>query len=301
MENICHSCNFDDNKNSIKILSSDDILIDKIKKILKCEGLKIESISCYDEQKNIENFKNVNVILIDLSTCVKYEEIFNFLRSEKDSLIPILFFSENFKVIKELLNKLKVCWIYDFIHRDFLNEELINRIHLLITVSKTNQNLKNEKNKVIETLYNIFNYSEWYILILDKEMNIKFCNLYLAKTLRNDNIEKLIEKNWLDFIPKNKRETIKHIHNDILNDGKLFLENINEIKHKNNKTFFIKWFNTKINHGINWIFSIGFPFYENQLTESNDINCIRNKFKELIETDRTTIQLMQEKILKIKK
>lgn len=143
-----------------------------------------------------------------------------------------------------------------------------------------------------ELLLQILNYSNAYVLVLDREMNIRYINQTLTNRIGFESYQEVLGKCWLEFIPESLQDKIKMVHASIVrdNDCTEYREYINRIKDVNGIEFKIKWFNMCINHGTFWTFSFGLPQVEMVEVSEDDI---RARFMDAIESDRTMIKALK--------
>lgn len=151
----------------------------------------------------------------------------------------------------------------------------------------------NETKKLADSLWNIFNYLNFIVVVLDTDMNILLGNFYLAQLLGFENEDELIGKNWLEFVDKKEEIVLKFIHNDIVENSDTFCEHINDIISSNGEKIPVRWFNSKVNQGVTGTFSFGIPITKN-VTQEDTIESIRAYWSDIINQDKTTIQAMKK-------
>jgi PAS domain S-box-containing protein len=161
--------------------------------------------------------------------------------------------------------------------------------------------LQDQVKELRSIIFNMLNYTNMYILVLDQQMLIKFINNSLANDLGYDKFDDLLGKCWLDFIDENDKETIKIIHTSIANgyeNWKTYKEFQNEINGKDGEKINVCWFNSHINTDYNWTFSFGIK----KEIETHSIDSIRDYYQDIISKDRVMISAMRDVIgLKNKK
>jgi len=166
--------------------------------------------------------------------------------------------------------------------------------------------LKEELNKkLLETeslkkaIWDILNYTNMFVLLLDREMNIKLINWNLATTLGFENEKEPLGRCWLDFINPDDHTEAKIIHSGLvrlLSDRRKNLrETIMDIVTNNQTIISVKWYNTVINSGFNMVFSFGVK--RSSLNEETE-ESIRSYYRDIIEKDRTMITSMKDIVLK---
>jgi len=186
-------------------------------------------------------------------------------------------------------------YTFDFINKPPNTKILINRIRVLLQVTTKYKNLEYDKMRVQLSLFDLMNHSNFYVIILDTDCNIKLCSSVLAKDLGFNNSNELIGMSWLKIIPCEIQENIVNIFDNILEKVDIvddFREVTNPIISRNGKKIIVKWFNTKIKNGNIYSFSIGIPINKPVIDEDN-INAIRSYWSDIIEVDRTTIESLK--------
>jgi len=161
---------------------------------------------------------------------------------------------------------------------------------------------KNESLSLKKAIWDMLNYSNLFVVILDEKLNIKLCNYNLARVLGFKSEEEILEKCWLDFIPENNREIVKQIHGLVKicaeRDDEKYKEVINDILLPNGETMLVRWFNMCINHNYNMTFSIGVE----QATDTKSTDeSVRAYYKGIIEKDRTMINSLRDLVLSANK
>jgi PAS domain S-box-containing protein len=154
---------------------------------------------------------------------------------------------------------------------------------------------KKERQLLKKAIWDMLNYANLYVVLLDKELNIRLVNYSLATKLGFKNEREPIGRCWLDFIKEEERIKIKAIHYDLsTNQESKFFEHQNEIITINGETILVKWFNTQINSHYNMTFSFGMPkSIPAEITEDS----IRTYYREIVEKDKTMIRTLREAVL----
>lgn len=153
----------------------------------------------------------------------------------------------------------------------------------------------NELRTSIFNTWNVLNLVNCFIVVLDADMNIKICNQLLSKILGYNNPQDIYGKSWLDFIPETSNEIIKMVHNSVLDNETDIKEFTNEIIGSDNKVHLVKWFNASINSELNWTFSIGLPYFEEQLITDSADN-IREAFVDLLKGHKQLFGNIRKKV-----
>jgi len=195
--------------------------------------------------------------------------------------------------------------VYDFAQKPFETRIFINRIKILLKVAKTQkkiytklacyeEELSNVSGALINSLWQLFNYSNFYVLALNEHMEIILANYYLARALGFNSEDNIVGENWLNFISESDKAIIKHIHTQIAHDRdlKTFREHVNDIISLNSKVIPVRWFNSNINQGLKGTFSVGVPVAED-VSKEESVDTVRAYWRDIIETDKTTIRAMK--------
>jgi hypothetical protein len=145
-----------------------------------------------------------------------------------------------------------------------------------------------------DLIMTLLNCSVFYVVILDKDMKIRFINDSLSNRLGFDSKDNLIDRCWLDFIPEINQEKIKKVFYSILyHEGKEYSEYVNTLVDVNQLKFEVKWFNTSINHDTYWIFSFGLPHERGEESTREEM---RENFRDRLASDRTLIRSLQDHV-----
>ena len=162
------------------------------------------------------------------------------------------------------------------------------------------EELTQESSSLKKAIWDLLNYSNVFLLLLDPKMTVKLCNWSLAKCLDFDTEKALTGRCWLEFIPENIQDRIKVIYHAISFDSNIenhkYREITHDIKTANNKIITVKWFNTQVNHESNMTMSMGLKLTDNlNIFESED--SIRAYYHDIIKKDRTMITSLKDVVL----
>lgn len=157
---------------------------------------------------------------------------------------------------------------------------------------------KNESLSLKKAIWDMLNYSNLFVVILDKNLIVKLCNYSLATTLGFKSEDEILERCWLDFIPDSNKELVRQIHGMIKvceeQKDEKYKEVINDILLPNGESILVRWFNMCINHNYNMTFSIGVE----QVTDTKSTDdSIRAYYRGIVEKDRTMIYSLRDLIL----
>jgi hypothetical protein len=157
-------------------------------------------------------------------------------------------------------------------------------------------NLEYQISKLRKTIFNMLNYANMYVVVLNEDMIIKYANTSLARDLGFQIYKDILGKCWIDFLPENEIKETKTIHK-IISDGKdweRYREHRNHIQPINGNPIQVHWFNSHINSEFNWSFSFGITKSPNPTTVT--MESIRNYYKDIVEKDRTMIESIRDTI-----
>lgn len=151
--------------------------------------------------------------------------------------------------------------------------------------------------KLMKAIWDMMNFANMYVLVLDDKMNIRFANYSLYTILGFNDYHDILGRCWLDFIKREDSRSITAIHHAIstnTEDASNFNEYRNDIITLDGREISVKWFNAHINSEYNWSFSIGLrtekPVF---ITEDS----VRAYYNQVISNDRTMILSLRNSIL----
>jgi len=164
-----------------------------------------------------------------------------------------------------------------------------NKITNYIKVAEVVTDLK----QTIINLWNILDYSNYFVVVLDKSLEIRLCNRMLAKTLGFEKENELIGRKWFEFIPETTQDIIKIVHRETTDREGQIMESISEVIAANGKVVTAKWFNSFVNSELDWVFSLGVPL---KIDAQKNIDNVREFYKQVLAKDRTTIDAIKKYI-----
>jgi hypothetical protein len=157
---------------------------------------------------------------------------------------------------------------------------------------------KNESVSLKKAIWDMLNYANMFVLILDKNMVVKLCNYSLATAIGFKSEKEMMEKCWLDFIPEKDRLLVEHVHTKVKvceeQKDEKYKEVINDILLLDGRTISVRWFNMCINHSYQMSFSIGVT--QDIKAEATD-ESIRSYYRDIVDKDRTMIQSIRDLVL----
>jgi PAS domain S-box-containing protein len=226
-----------------------------------------------------------------------YEEILGKNpRILKSGKIP----TKQYKKMWETISKGNI-WRGEFLNRtkngDFYWEiasiapviEQCGKIVSYIKVAEVVTDLK----RTIVNLWNILDYSNYFVVVVDNVQEIRLCNRILSKTLGFESEVDLVGKKWGEFIPEGAKDLTALIHRETIENKSGTVESTGEIVGLDGKVIVVKWFHSLVNSELDWVFSMGVPFnIDGQETVEN----VRTFYKEILAKDRTTIEAIKKRI-----
>jgi PAS domain S-box-containing protein len=164
---------------------------------------------------------------------------------------------------------------------------------------ETIKKLKEESRVLRKAIWDMLNYSNMYVLLLDSYMTIRLINWSLAKELGFSNEQEVIGKSWLDFIPDHNKELVKIVHDCLSHsmEQEKYRELVNEVKRLDNSILVVKWFNIPINSNYNMTFSMGLKSNVSECEVVSE-DSIRSYYRDIIAKDRTMIKSLKDVVVK---
>jgi PAS domain S-box-containing protein len=280
------------------ILDDEKSITEVLDNYLK-EHLKDVDVYTFNTKKELLKHplvKDVSLFVldIDLHNHLTGDEVALELNKITDA--PYLFMSGRGYTFDKFQNTDFTC---DYLSKPFELGVALNRIKLLLKVSRTYKDYINEKENLKVSLKELFVYTNIYMVILDEDMKIKLCSYLLAKDLGYKKESELVGKSWKQFVLKDNNQQIDIIHKNVLEDSKQYQNSMreitNKIKTKRDTTIEVKWFNSRIDNSNTYTFSIGIP-YNREVTASDNIETIRAYWKHVIDKNDITLSALKSRI-----
>jgi len=162
------------------------------------------------------------------------------------------------------------------------------------------EKLKVEANSLKKAIWDMLNYANVYVLLLDKNLIIRLINYSLARDLGYKNEKVAIGHCWLDHVPPSSLTIVRLAHRELIygKDKVKYREVTNDLKMRDSTLSSTKWFNIPINSKYNMTFSVGIKLTspEDYMRISED--SIRSYYKDIIEKDRSMIKSLREVAMK---
>jgi len=151
-----------------------------------------------------------------------------------------------------------------------------------------------ERKNLTESLWNVFNYSTFFALVIDTNFKVKLCNYALAKALGFESEDEVVGSVWMNFIPHSVRNVIEHVVHQLVEADPAYLEFTNDIVSKDGTVITVKWFNSYVNQDTHQVFSIGMPLSK-EISMEETADSLRAYFTDILQKDQTTIRQIKEK------
>jgi len=155
---------------------------------------------------------------------------------------------------------------------------------------------KAKSNRLQKTVWDMLNYANMFVLVLDSEMTIKLVNWSLATRLGFKHESEPLGRCWLDFLEPKDIEWLKAVHHAVTystKEAEKYREVINIVVALDGTKLKIKWFNAMINHNYNFTFSLGI-FEEAELKTEVTEDSIRAFYRDVIEKDKVMIKGLKD-------
>lgn len=281
-------------ENQIIFILDDDKDVTKMLEefiIVKIPNLNVFVFNNYDDMVNHNLIEDCSLFIIDieLESSIKGNEVADELFKNKLNK-PYLFMSGKSYNFEDFNT---TTYTYDFIKKPFNLNELLNRIVVLLKVSKTYKHHENEEEKLRNSIKELFDYTNMYMIILDDNMKINSCSYALAKSLEYNNPDELLGLSWNNFLTKEESERIILIHQNIIDNTEIYKNSMREVSYnlitKSGTPISVRWFNSRIKNGHTHSFSIGIPLNE-KITSDDEIDSIRTYWKRVIDKDEATLK-----------
>lgn len=156
--------------------------------------------------------------------------------------------------------------------------------------------LKLEAKSLRKAVWDMLNYAQMYVVILDRDMNIVLINYSLSTALGFKNEKEPIGRCWGDFIPPEGQDLVYVIHQKLaFEQDNSYREVTNEILTMDGEKILVKWFNIPINSQFNMTFSFGLPRLDTPLIISED--AVRAYYHDILHRDKTMIKSIRDSLV----
>lgn len=256
---------------------------------------------CYNSIGKDSKISNADLIIVDmLFDKDRIEKIHRKLISiyHKVTTPYLLVINDTFKEEEISFFQNYPDLVYDFANETVFNKFVfINRIKVLLSIPKISKISDCNQKKIQDNIWKLLDYSNIFVVVLDKELNIRIGNYHLANRLGFKSEDDLTCLSWKEFLKPSDIELVKHVNEEVAKNNKEYKEFSYDILDENKQSISVKWFNTFINSEFNCVFSIGIPLTKTPSIDE-DIDSIRSYFRDILERDKTTINAMKEVTLK---
>jgi PAS domain-containing protein len=163
------------------------------------------------------------------------------------------------------------------------------------TKEKLNQAFR-EKEALRKAIWDLLNYANIFVLLLDDKLNIVLINYRLATKLGFNNEKEAIGRCWLDFIKPKEKEHIYVMYHSLYEENhEKYRETVSEIVKLDGTTCLIKWFNFIVSEDYRLIFRFGIPKkFPVEVTEES----LRSYYKDILLKDKTMIDSLKDMVIK---
>lgn len=157
---------------------------------------------------------------------------------------------------------------------------------------------KHEAISLKKAIWDMLNYTNMFVVILDNNMIVKLSNYSLATAIGFKDESEILERCWLDFVSEKDRLMIEHVHSMVKiceeqRDEK-YKEVINDLVLLDGSIISVRWFNLCINHSYQMTCSVGVALEKkSEITDES----IRSFYRDVIDKDRTMIQSIRDLVL----
>jgi len=145
-----------------------------------------------------------------------------------------------------------------------------------------------EMRSSILNMWNILEYSNYYVLIYDSTFNIILCNQILARVLGYKESLEVIGTKFIDYISKDDQYVFKSIQSIISKPDHEMSEFLSELIDRDGHKHVVKWFNSYINSETSWTFSFGVPVKDDKFY-NDSVDNMRERYKDIISIHRNLI------------
>lgn len=153
-----------------------------------------------------------------------------------------------------------------------------------------------EKEALTKAIWDMLNYANIFVVLLDDKLNIVLINYSLAIKLGFKNEEEVVGRCWLDFIKPTEKEQIFAIHQSLYEENhEKYRETVSEIVKVDGSTCTIKWFNFVVNDNYRLTFRFGIlKEFPTEVTEES----LRSYYQDILLKDKTMIRSLRDMVVK---
>lgn len=257
------------------------------------KNIEIYTFNKTKDMLNHSKLKDVSLFAIDIE--LENENGFDVAKElSKDHDVPMLFMSGKENYNFEYFEDSDLT--YDFIRKPLDVNICINRIKVLLKVSKVYKTHVIEKKRLQLSLKELLDYTNLYMVVLDDNMRVKLCSYLLATDLGFNSEADILGKEWAEFLESPIQHQMRTVHKKMISSPSKFKDKYREVTNniitKNKNQILVKWFNSTIENSKTYTFSIGIPI-NRQITPDEEIETIRAYWNDIIDKDVTTINALK--------
>lgn len=182
------------------------------------------------------------------------------------------------------------------------DNDITERINLMISYAKVVRNMKVQKEALMEGLWQMVNISPFYFVVTNRNNDIVLANVAFTNELNHNKDPKfdITKLNMFDIITKHDHY-IANVAFDSLKFGYIkHLEAMYDIDSIDNTHKTIRWFMTYINSGMNLVLNVGIPTSVVSEEKCDEVECIRQYYANTVLKDRQLINAIKTQILERK-
>jgi len=260
---------------------------------LSLPEVEVYTFTCYDDLRIHPLLKKASLFVYDIILGDNISGADIALDVYEINQAPVLFIS-GIKQSFEFFNTTNIT--YDFVIKSYDLSIIVNRIKVLLKVSKTYYDYEQDKTQLQLSLKEVFAHSNLYVLVLDEDFTIQCCSVKLANDLGYESNSDLEGKSWLNYIKNSSKDTIKTLHAKVYAAGAPTQnEAITPILKKDGEEINVKWFYSLIENGQKHCFNIGNPISNGN---EDSIESIRGYWKQAIKDNNAGLKAIKNSFLK---
>jgi len=283
-------------KNIIAVLDDDEDVLDLVKEIIvKTTTFEVATFSSAND---LLNFDRINEILIFVVDCLLPNGDAKTVTTEllKYNLQTPTFIYISGSPYYDFSYFEDLDIVYDFLQKPFNTNLFINKIKIFSKMALEHERLMYEKKKIELDLIDVLNISKFYVMMLDKNMQVCLCSDQLALDLGYKSKKEFVGVDFSTHIPPNLQSGILGLFSKIIKhkNKTQFHEFTNDIITKYGDSLPVKWFNSYVNTTSNYAFCIGMPLSRHDQHHNDTINDLRKYWSDMIQKDETLIDTFRD-------
>lgn len=238
-------------------------------------------------------FRHADLFIIDIKLPGRsgIQVATDLARINKD--VPVLFVS-GYDFPKDDTAGMPEGLLMDFISKPMELSTLRRRSMIMIKASERLRESEVKHSRLIDSIWTLFNQSDFFIVALDGEFIIQLCNIKLAKFLGYGSGDEIVGQSWSRFVPEIAEPVLRKIHGSITSGDVKFGEFTNEVISIEGDPMTVKWYNAQLNNEWNWSLSIGLPVDMDLMNK--DESALRQHFHTVLASDRNSFVPLRDAI-----